>query len=117
MWPEHEYDLIHFGSVAPLIVSPVNRNLVQAYIILDGNHRACLCGKHGRPVPAFVMTQRTTADEILALGAGKLIPFFPHSEFLAGDQTFRNLMKAAIRAALEVNETVAQALDRIQRME
>ena len=117
MWPEHEYDLIHFGSVPRLVVSPVTRNLVRAYIILDGNHRACLCGKHGRLVPAYVMTQRTTADEILELEANELIRFFPHHEFLAGDQTFRNLIKAAIHAALELDETVAQALDRIQRTE
>jgi hypothetical protein len=117
MWPEYEYDITYLGSVAPIVVSPVNRNLVRAYLILDGNHRACVCGKHGRPVPAYVMTKRTTPDEILGLEANQLIRFFPHREFLAGNQTFPDLMKVAIRAALELNETVAQALARIQRTE
>ena len=54
MWPEHEYDITHFGSVAPLVVSPVTHNIERAYIILDGNHRACLCGKHGCLVPAYL---------------------------------------------------------------
>jgi hypothetical protein len=117
MWPEHEYDITYFGSVGPLVVSPVSRNLERAYIILDGNHRACLCGKHGCLVPAYVMTKRTTPDEIIDLEANELIRFFPHREFLAGNQTFRDLMKAANQAPLELNETVAQALERIQRTE
>ena len=117
MWPEYEYDLCHGGSVPPLVVFPVTRNLVRAYLILDGNHRACLCAKHGHLVSAYVMTRETTPYEIFELEVSQQIRFFPQRGFLCGDQTFRDMIKEAIEAALQLSETVEQALDRIQRTE
>jgi len=117
MWPEYEHDLLHGGWVPPLIVSPVNRNLAQAYIILDGNHRTCLCAKHGYLVPAYLMTLKTTPDEILQLELSEQIRPFPHRDFLLGDQSFQDLMGGAIKAALELSETVEEALHRIQSSE
>jgi hypothetical protein len=117
IWSEYEYELCHGGWVPPLIVSPVNRNLKRAYIILDGNHRTCLCAKHGYEVPAYVMTHRTTPNEILELESNQQIRYFPHREFLVGGQSFRQIITGAIKAAFELNETVAQVLRRIEMSE
>jgi hypothetical protein len=117
MWPEYEYEICHGGFLIPLVVSPVNRNLVRAYLILDGNHRACLCAKHGISIPAYVMTRDTPPYEIFELEAKNQIRRFPHREFLCGDQTFRGHMNEAIEAALRLDETVEAALDRILRTE
>jgi hypothetical protein len=117
MWPEYEYDLCRNGFVPPLVVAPICRNYARAYLILDGNHRACLCGMHGRLVPAYVMTRNTKPDEIFDLEAAEEIRRFPHREFLFGDQTYGALIKEGIKAALELNETVDDALDRIRRTE
>lgn len=117
MWPEYEFDLCQSGFVPPIIVAPISRNLARAYLILDGNHRACLCGRHVRHVPAYIMTRKTRPDEIFELEAAQEIRPFPHHEFLYGCQTYSALISEGINAAVELNETVDEALDRIRRTE
>ena len=113
-WPEYDYVLANGGDLTPIVVAKVRRNLRPAYIIMDGNHRACLWAKHKKNIPAYVMTAATTSDEILEMEGSNEIFRFPHREFLADEETFRQLMDRALKAALQINETIAQVLDRIR---
>ena len=115
LWPEYDYVLVNGGDLVPIVVSQVRRNLQPAYIVFDGNHRACLWAKHGRKARAYVMMRDTTSDEILEMEGANKIHRFPHREFLADEETFTRLMTRAIKAALEVNETVAQVVERIRK--
>ncbi|HQL80492.1 MAG TPA: hypothetical protein PLU91_20005 [Verrucomicrobiota bacterium] len=117
MWPEYEYELCRSGYVPPLVVAPVSRNLARAFLILDGNHRACLCAKHGRLVPAYVMTRKTRPKEILELESAEEIRPFPHRLFLFHEQTYGALIREGIEAAIELNETVDDMLCRLRRTE
>jgi hypothetical protein len=69
MWPEYEYDICRHGFVLPIVVAPISRNLARAYLILDGNHRSCLCGKHGRFVPAYINDQEDQARRNIGFGS------------------------------------------------
>jgi hypothetical protein len=113
VWQEYECDILKNNPTAPLIVSQVYRGRQRAYIILDGNHRACLLVKHQRRITALLLVNTQQASEILTLEGEGTIPRFPHRGFLAGEMTFRELIVDAIRAAQNLNCTIEQMLERL----
>jgi hypothetical protein len=114
-WPEYDHVLANNGDLLPIVVARIRRNSQPAYIVLDGNHRACLYAKHERNLSAYVMTPRTTSTEILQMEDTTQIHRFPHREFVADEESFAQLMARAIKAALAIDETISQALNRIAR--
>ena len=113
MWQEYEYDILKNNPTSPLIVSQVYRGGQRAYIILDGNHRACLLVKHQRRITALLLVNTQQASEILTLEGEGTIPQFPHRDFLTGEMTFRELIVDAIRAAQNLNCTIERMLERL----
>jgi len=112
LWHEYEHDILAGNSTAPLVVSQIYRDRQKAYIILDGNHRACLLAKHRRRITALLLANTKQASEILNLEGEGVIPRFPHRTFLAGEMSFRELIEEAIRSAQNLNCTIEQMLQR-----
>ena len=111
-WWGYESFLLEGIQPPPVIVSPVYRRRQRAFIVLDGNHRACMCAHHSQPIRAWVVLSDSDADEILDLETKSEIPQFPHRKFLGGFVTLKELVGEAIEAAVNLNETISQVLAR-----
>jgi hypothetical protein len=112
-WLEYDDCVANGGQLPRILVSRVRRNRKRGFIILDGNHRACVLAKHGRRISAYLVTVGTKVDHILELENANRIQPFPHREFLTGEESYQHLIQRAIKASFELDESILQALRRL----
>ncbi|MBN2316530.1 MAG: hypothetical protein JXM79_21560 [Sedimentisphaerales bacterium] len=74
-------------------------HVLAEFIILDGNHRAYKLAEYHQNINALVINRETDRNDILELEKQRVIPPFPHREFLMGKRTLLHLKIMAKKAA------------------
>ena len=96
----------------PIVIAKYDLN---RFVIIDGNHRACVLAQRNMQIGALLLTKDLDRDDILKLELHTFIPPFPkaHRDFLMSHITLKELKNRVIGNA--INEGLKNVIDsRIQ---
>lgn len=112
-WWAHEERLKDGISPPPIVASGLRRS-GEAMVILDGNHRACMCASHRRSIKGLILMNDSDADQLIKLEHREKIQKFPHRDFLSGAMSLLELTKEALANASLLSCTVIQRAKQIR---